>query len=173
MTPNRRYFCYFLTTTLLFLAVSWVATTVRVGTRYSQPTRRRLAEVPAKGKILYIVTTLAEYNSGTRSTVRGSDRLQETLIPVLSEGVRSMLADGYEVDGTWYQRIFACEGGYISAIISPVFFFFWNRRSISCLSLYHAARPLGTDSRGSSSISRTGLLGRCHAPGIRYWQRTF
>jgi hypothetical protein len=100
MTPNRRYFCYILTTTLLFLTVSWVATTVRVGTGHSQPSRRRLAEVSSKGKILYIVTTLAEYNSGTRSTVRGSDRLQETLIPVLSEGVRSMLADGYEVDGT-------------------------------------------------------------------------
>jgi hypothetical protein len=97
---NRRHFCYFLTTTLLFLAVSWVATIVRVGTGNSQPAQRRLAEVSAKEKILYIVTTLAEYNSGSRSTVRGSDRLQETLIPVLSEGVRSMLADGYEVDGT-------------------------------------------------------------------------
>jgi hypothetical protein len=98
---NRRYFCYFLTTTLLFLAVSWVATTgiVRDDTRDSQPVQRRIAEAPAKQKILYIVTTLAEYNSGTRSTVRGSDRLQETLIPVLSEGVRSMLVDGYEVDG--------------------------------------------------------------------------
>jgi hypothetical protein len=102
MTSNRRYFCYFLTTTLLFLAVSWVATNtgiVRVGTESSEPVQRRLAEVPAKQKILYIVTTLAEYNSGTRSTVLGSDRLQETLIPILSEGVRSMLADGYEVDG--------------------------------------------------------------------------
>jgi hypothetical protein len=102
MTSNRRYFCYFLTTTLLFLAVSWVATTgvVRVAPGYSQPTPRRLSEAPAKEKILYIVTTLAEYNTGTRSTVRGSDRLQKTLIPILSEGVRSMLADGYEVDGT-------------------------------------------------------------------------
>jgi hypothetical protein len=98
MTSNRRYFCYFLTTTLLFLAVSWVAT--NTGTGSSEPVQRRLAEAPAKQKILYIVTTLAEYNSGTRSTVRGSDRLQETLIPILSEGVRSMLADGYEVDGT-------------------------------------------------------------------------
>lgn len=102
MTSNRRYFGYFLTTTLLFLAVSWLSTTgaVRGAPGKSQPVQRRLAEAPAKQKILYIVTTLAEYNSGTRSTVRGSDRLQETLIPVLSEGVRSMLADGYEVDGT-------------------------------------------------------------------------
>ena len=49
-------------------------------------------------RILYIITTLAEYNSGTRNTVRGSDRLQETLIPVMAEGVRSMLEAGYEVD---------------------------------------------------------------------------
>jgi hypothetical protein len=49
-------------------------------------------------RILYIVTTLAEYNSGTRSTQRGSDRLQETLIPVLVEGVESMLSFGYHVD---------------------------------------------------------------------------
>ena len=49
-------------------------------------------------RILYIVTTLNEFNSGTRSTTKGSDRLQQTLIPVVSEGVRSMIADGYHVD---------------------------------------------------------------------------
>jgi hypothetical protein len=61
---------------------------------------RRLLQTtrPSKNRILYIVTALAEYNSGTRNTVRGSDRLQETLIPVLSEGVTSMVHAGYEVD---------------------------------------------------------------------------
>jgi hypothetical protein len=49
-------------------------------------------------KILYIVTTLTEYDSGRRSTVRGWDRLQGALIPVVSEGVRSMLSFGYLVD---------------------------------------------------------------------------
>ncbi|KAL7564142.1 hypothetical protein ACA910_021117 [Epithemia clementina (nom. ined.)] len=49
-------------------------------------------------RILYIITTLAEYNTGTRHTVRGSDRLQETLIPVMSESVKSMLNAGYSVD---------------------------------------------------------------------------
>jgi hypothetical protein len=68
---NRRYFCYFLTTTLLFLAVSWVATTgiVRDDTRDSQPVQRRIAEAPAKQKILYIVTTLAEYTSRVQFTL--------------------------------------------------------------------------------------------------------
>lgn len=49
-------------------------------------------------RILYIMTTLAEYNTGQRSTKRGSDRLQETLIPVLTEGVKSMISAGYDVD---------------------------------------------------------------------------
>lgn len=49
-------------------------------------------------RILYIITSLAEYNSGTRATEAGSDRLQETLIPILAEGVDSMLALGYHVD---------------------------------------------------------------------------
>ena len=51
-----------------------------------------------KTRILYIVTTLSEYNSGTRNTIKGSDRLQETLIPVLSEGVTSMIQAGFAVD---------------------------------------------------------------------------
>jgi hypothetical protein len=58
--------------------------------------RRKLTE--SKGRILYIVTTLNEYNSGTRNTEKGSDRLQLTLIPVISEGIRSMVEAGYEVD---------------------------------------------------------------------------
>lgn len=49
-------------------------------------------------RILYIVTSLAEYNSGTRATEKGSDRLQQTLIPILAEGVDSMIAMGYHVD---------------------------------------------------------------------------
>jgi hypothetical protein len=49
-------------------------------------------------RILYIVTTLAEYNTGDRATVKGSDRLQLTLIPVVREGVESMIRFGYHVD---------------------------------------------------------------------------
>lgn len=62
--------------------------------------RRRMAGSRGrrKGRILYVVTTLNEYNTGTRSTERGSDRLQQTTIPIVSEGIRSMLASGYSVD---------------------------------------------------------------------------
>jgi hypothetical protein len=49
-------------------------------------------------KVLYIVTTLNEYDNGARNTVKGNDRLQETLIPVVRENVESMLSFGYQVD---------------------------------------------------------------------------
>mmetsp|Transcript_10751 Transcript_10751/g.15819 ORF Transcript_10751/g.15819 Transcript_10751/m.15819 type:complete len:498 (-) Transcript_10751:127-1620(-) len=49
--------------------------------------------------ILYTVTSLAEYNTKGRSTIRdNSDRLQQTIIPALAEGVKSMLSFGYRVD---------------------------------------------------------------------------
>merc|ERR1712232_793010 len=41
-------------------------------------------------RILHIVTALHEYDNGRRGTVKGDDRLQGTLIPVLSEAVKSM-----------------------------------------------------------------------------------
>ena len=49
-------------------------------------------------KVLYTMTSLSEFNSGQRNTVKGSDRFTQTLIPILTEGVRSMLDFGYEVD---------------------------------------------------------------------------
>lgn len=49
-------------------------------------------------RILYIITSLAEYNTGKRATKSGSDRLKESLIPVMREGVLSMMEFGYTVD---------------------------------------------------------------------------
>jgi hypothetical protein len=49
-------------------------------------------------RILYIVTSLAEYNTGHRSTEKGSDRLRETIIPVIRESVKSLLRFGFQVD---------------------------------------------------------------------------
>jgi hypothetical protein len=68
---------------------------------YQEADHRRLEADMSKSskmKILYTMTSLAEYNTGSRKTTKGSDRLQESLIPVLSEGVHSMLSSGYEVD---------------------------------------------------------------------------
>lgn len=50
-------------------------------------------------RVLYTLTSLAQYNTKGRSTIRdNSDRLQQTIIPALAEGVKSMLSHGYEVD---------------------------------------------------------------------------
>lgn len=52
----------------------------------------------AREKLLYIVTTLSEYDSGHRDTIRGFDRLRETLIPVVRESIESMIMSGFDVD---------------------------------------------------------------------------
>lgn len=49
-------------------------------------------------RVLYTVTTLAEYDEGSRATTKGFDRLQNLLIPVVKEGVESMVSMGYHVD---------------------------------------------------------------------------
>jgi hypothetical protein len=41
-------------------------------------------------KVLYIITTLAEYNTGSRATQRGQDRLGEVLIPILVDSLESI-----------------------------------------------------------------------------------
>lgn len=46
-------------------------------------------------RILYVVTTLNEYDNGRKGTRFGSDRLKTLLIPVLSEGVNSMIQSPY------------------------------------------------------------------------------
>jgi hypothetical protein len=48
-------------------------------------------------RILYLVTSLAEYNNGRRFTKRGDDRVVNYMMPVLTEGVESMLSFGYQV----------------------------------------------------------------------------
>lgn len=51
-------------------------------------------------KLLHIVTTLSEYNTGLKMTRAGQDRLKDILIPVLKDGVESMTSHpyGYDVD---------------------------------------------------------------------------
>jgi hypothetical protein len=55
-----------------------------------QQPQRRLDRTPTR--ILYIVTTLAEFNTGTRSTIAGQDRLGEVLIPILVDSVENMIS---------------------------------------------------------------------------------
>lgn len=49
-------------------------------------------------RVLYVVTTLSEYDKGTRGTTRGADRLQNVVIPVIQDGVKSMVERGWHVD---------------------------------------------------------------------------
>lgn len=51
-------------------------------------------------KLLYVVTALAEYNTGLRKTKRGQDRYAEVLMPVLIDGVESLVSPpySYQVD---------------------------------------------------------------------------
>ena len=50
-------------------------------------------------RILYIVTTLAEYNTGSRATQKGQDRLGEVLLPILVDSVENILENPlYQVD---------------------------------------------------------------------------
>jgi hypothetical protein len=49
-------------------------------------------------RILYIITTSREYNSGNRAKVMGEDRLMGVVVPVIQDSVQSMIAKGYDVD---------------------------------------------------------------------------
>ena len=49
-------------------------------------------------KVLVIVTTLAEYDKGTRGTTHGADRLKDNVLPILIDGVTSMINQGWDVD---------------------------------------------------------------------------
>ncbi|CAJ1949452.1 unnamed protein product [Cylindrotheca closterium] len=51
-------------------------------------------------RVLYIITTLSEFNNGLRRTIKGQDRLVEILIPVMVNGVESMIVPPfhYQVD---------------------------------------------------------------------------
>lgn len=50
-------------------------------------------------RVLYIVTSLAEFNTGQRKTVKNQDRLKEVLLPVLVDSINSISAeDNLQVD---------------------------------------------------------------------------
>ena len=49
-------------------------------------------------RLLYIVTSLAEYNNGRRETIKGQDRLKEVVLPVVVDSLESLQAYGYHVD---------------------------------------------------------------------------
>lgn len=62
------------------------------------PNHQNYRRTLVKGRILYIVTSIHEFDTGGRSTIQGSDRFAKTIIPLLSEAVQSLIASGYAVD---------------------------------------------------------------------------
>ena len=91
---------------VIFIHVA-LSTTSALSTETSEEvsSARNLQQPPLlenKGtpRILYIVTTLAEFNNGLRKTEKGQDRLGEVLIPILVDSVESMVHEpfNYHVD---------------------------------------------------------------------------
>lgn len=65
--------------------------------RHSKPNQ----EIPIQQqhqRILYIVTSIAEFDTGLRQTVEGYDRFSHTMVRVIQESVASMIQAGYGVD---------------------------------------------------------------------------
>jgi len=54
---------------------------------------KRVGDTPLR--VLHIVTALTDINSGLRDTIRGQDRLQEMMIPVLVDSVSTMISAPY------------------------------------------------------------------------------
>jgi len=106
-------------------------------------------------KILYVVTTLSEYDSGSRDTIRGFDRLQETLIPVVRESVESMVQSGFDLDVVIISHYNMTRRFLIKAALPPsVGLQFWDN-----------ATPLGyklEDSKHNYTQSITRALARQH-----------
>ncbi|KAL7547344.1 hypothetical protein ACHAWF_010659, partial [Thalassiosira exigua] len=49
-------------------------------------------------RVLFVITTLDEYDRGARGTTRGADRLMDLVLPTLVDGLESMAARGWKVD---------------------------------------------------------------------------
>ena len=53
---------------------------------------------PPRNRLLYIVTSMNEYDTGRRETVKGYDRFNNTILPIMVESITSMMQQGYDVD---------------------------------------------------------------------------
>jgi hypothetical protein len=113
-------------------------------------------------KVLYIITTLSEYNTGSRATTKGQDRLGEILIPIMRDSVESMVGPpfDYQLDVfliCGYPLTAEREQSLRQALPPHVGFQFWDD-----------AAPLGYDNHNSNNkdhatiIPNTRALARQH-----------
>ncbi|EJK68503.1 hypothetical protein THAOC_10306 [Thalassiosira oceanica] len=113
-----------LAVTLLLIVQQDAATNLRPQLKQSHPQSRRLSEKAdahdndlehvltlatrtaddtftedsTPFRVLFIVTTLAEYDKGTRGTTHGADRLKDNVLPLIVDGVTDMVSRGWSVD---------------------------------------------------------------------------
>lgn len=91
---SRRHVLWILTA----FCLTWLVSTSYAAVSTASDITNKATSSLTGQRILYIVTTLSEYDNGHRDTVRGFDRLQETLIPVVRESIESMTVAGFDVD---------------------------------------------------------------------------
>lgn len=70
----------------------------RVLSLATRPPHDQFTEDAPPFRVLFIVTTLSEYDKGTRGTTHGADRLKDLVLPILVDGVSSMVDRGWHVD---------------------------------------------------------------------------
>jgi hypothetical protein len=63
-----------------------------------QNNNTRDANNASKERVLFITTSISEFDNGLRQTIAGYDRFSKTIVPVLRESVGSMVDAGYQVD---------------------------------------------------------------------------
>jgi hypothetical protein len=83
---------------IVILVVAVIKSRTQPSRHRRRPTSSKPRPTFAGWRLLYIVTSLAEYDNGKRKSVKGFDRFRETFVPVLRESVESMLSFGFEVD---------------------------------------------------------------------------
>lgn len=146
----------------LFLLTSTTTTTTATASQ-PQGIQQAVADLnpnqsTGQTRVLYVVTTLAEYNTGGRSTIKGQDRLAEVVIPVIVDGVESMISPpfNYNVDIfliCHYELKPEREQFVRDSLPNGVGFQVWDD-----------AAPLGYDNRNSKNklVPNTRALARQH-----------
>jgi len=80
---------------VLTIWIGWKVVLLLVTLYYVRPTptsnaTTRQLQKTNSPRLLYIVTSLAEYNNGRRDTIKGQDRLADVMLPTVKTGLQSL-----------------------------------------------------------------------------------